>query len=243
MKFEDKLIELRKKEGLSQEQLAEKLNVTRQTISKWELGDSKPSMDKLIEISKIFNVDINELTLNNATVSKNTKNDNNSKRKIVLVICIVLLILSVGTLGYRVLSSRKEKNNGIFDSFFSIFDKATDIIDNNINNMGDINSKFDDKNKKIDVLVFNNKFEPHAGNVSDFFLESVVADLIINNKKNKDYLIEFIYNGESYGTDTDKISEFKDTLDTRSVIDRYDLSFDYDDDGYINKFIVKKLKK
>ena len=44
MKFYEKLIILRKKALLSQEELAEKLDVTRQTISKWELGQSKPDM-------------------------------------------------------------------------------------------------------------------------------------------------------------------------------------------------------
>lgn len=41
MKFNEKLIELRKKEGLSQEQLGNKVNVSRQTVSKWELGVSQ----------------------------------------------------------------------------------------------------------------------------------------------------------------------------------------------------------
>ena len=54
MKFNEKLIELRRKAGLSQEDLGYKLNVTRQTVSKWELGQTTPEMDKLIEMSKIF---------------------------------------------------------------------------------------------------------------------------------------------------------------------------------------------
>ena len=53
MKFNEKLIELRKKEGLSQEELGYKLNVTRQTVSKWELGQTTPEMDKLVEMSKL----------------------------------------------------------------------------------------------------------------------------------------------------------------------------------------------
>lgn len=61
MKFNEKLIELRKKNGLSQEELGYKLNVTRQTISKWELGQTTPEMDKLIELSKIFNISVDEL--------------------------------------------------------------------------------------------------------------------------------------------------------------------------------------
>ena len=61
MKFNEKLIELRKKEGLSQEELGYKLNVTRQTVSKWELGQTTPEMEKLVEMSKIFNVSVDEL--------------------------------------------------------------------------------------------------------------------------------------------------------------------------------------
>ena len=49
MKFGDKLSELRRKEGLSQEELGYKLNVTRQTISKWELGQANPELDNLKE--------------------------------------------------------------------------------------------------------------------------------------------------------------------------------------------------
>ena len=48
MKFNEKLIKLRKEQGLSQEELGEKLNVTRQTVSKWELGETTPEMSKLL---------------------------------------------------------------------------------------------------------------------------------------------------------------------------------------------------
>ena len=68
MKFCDKLIQLRKRNGFSQEELGEKLNVTRQTVSKWELNQSKPDTDKLLEISKLFNVDFNLLLDDNKTI-------------------------------------------------------------------------------------------------------------------------------------------------------------------------------
>ena len=61
MKFNEKLIELRKKEGLSQEQLGNKVNVSRQTVSKWELGETTPELEKLIELSKVFNISIDKL--------------------------------------------------------------------------------------------------------------------------------------------------------------------------------------
>ena len=57
----EKLYTLRKKSGLSQEQLAEQLNVSRQAISKWESGQSVPESDKLIAISKYFNVTLDYL--------------------------------------------------------------------------------------------------------------------------------------------------------------------------------------
>ena len=61
MKFNEKLIELRKKEGLSQEQLGNKVNVSRQTVSKWELGETTPELEKLMELSKVFNISIDKL--------------------------------------------------------------------------------------------------------------------------------------------------------------------------------------
>jgi len=61
MKFSEKLMNLRKSNGMSQEDLAAKLNVTRQTISKWELDQTAPDMNKLSEIAKIFEVSLDEL--------------------------------------------------------------------------------------------------------------------------------------------------------------------------------------
>lgn len=65
MSIGNKILELRKKEKLSQEQLAEKLNVTRQTISNWELEQTNPDISQAIELSKIFNVTLDELVENN----------------------------------------------------------------------------------------------------------------------------------------------------------------------------------
>lgn len=61
MKFNEKLVMLRKQQNLSQEQVSEKLGVARQTISKWELGETTPEMDKLIIISKLYDITLDEL--------------------------------------------------------------------------------------------------------------------------------------------------------------------------------------
>ncbi len=56
MKFHEKLIKLRKSKGLSQEELAEILNVSRQAISRWELGTTLPDVPNLLSISEIFGI-------------------------------------------------------------------------------------------------------------------------------------------------------------------------------------------
>ena len=61
MEFNEKLQELRKSKGLTQEELAEKLFVSRTAISKWESGRGYPSIDSLKEISRYFSVTIDEL--------------------------------------------------------------------------------------------------------------------------------------------------------------------------------------
>lgn len=58
----EKIYTLRRKSGLSQEQLAEKIGVSRQTISKWEGGLSTPELDKLQALSVFFQLSIDELT-------------------------------------------------------------------------------------------------------------------------------------------------------------------------------------
>ena len=72
MEFSSKLYELRKTKGLSQEELANKLNVSRQTVSKWELGDSTPDMEKLTAISDLFEISLDELVLGKVSTSGNT---------------------------------------------------------------------------------------------------------------------------------------------------------------------------
>ena len=64
MELGEKILELRKKMGLSQEDLAEKVSVTRQTISKWELGETCPDIKQAKELSKIFKVSLDELVSN-----------------------------------------------------------------------------------------------------------------------------------------------------------------------------------
>ena len=65
MIFADKLIDLRKKNGWSQEELAEKLNVSRQAVSKWEGAQSVPDMGRIIQLSELFGVSTDYLLKDN----------------------------------------------------------------------------------------------------------------------------------------------------------------------------------
>ena len=75
MNLSDNLKRIRKDNNLSQEQLADKLNVSRQSVSKWESGAAYPEMDKVLQICKMFNLNIDELLNQDIKqVNENKKN-------------------------------------------------------------------------------------------------------------------------------------------------------------------------
>ncbi len=61
MKLNERLFELRRRAGLSQEELADKVGVSRQAVGKWENGASMPELDKLLALSEFYHVPIGEL--------------------------------------------------------------------------------------------------------------------------------------------------------------------------------------
>lgn len=115
MDFNNRLYQLRKQKGLSQEELANRLNVSRQTVSKWEVGDSTPDMEKLVAMSDLFNVSLDKLVMGKedevkfqqptksdlATVLSNkVLTDNNKKKaknilKILAIIAAAILAIDV----------------------------------------------------------------------------------------------------------------------------------------------------
>lgn len=79
MKFGDKLMKLRKQNGYSQEELAEKLGVSRQSVSKWESNNTYPETDKIIQIANLFDCSMDDLINDKITDVESTlrKNKNN----------------------------------------------------------------------------------------------------------------------------------------------------------------------
>lgn len=100
MKLGENILKLRKQQGFSQEQLGEKINVTRQTISNWELNETTPNPNQLKLLSKALNISIDEL-LNNDISNILVKKINNTQKfaeigiKLVKLISIVFFILII----------------------------------------------------------------------------------------------------------------------------------------------------
>ncbi len=80
MQFYEKITGLRKSRGWSQEQLGEAVGVSRQTVSKWELGITTPEMEKLIELSNIFDISIDELVGKKEEVHETSALQNQPRR-------------------------------------------------------------------------------------------------------------------------------------------------------------------
>ena len=116
MKLGDKIQKLRKDLKLSQEQLAEKIDVTRQTISNWELGETSPNPEQLKLLSKALNVSIDEL-LNNDVKSVIIDKVSNTEKlagiiiKILKVIGILFVIyFIIGILAIFLFNVKKESS-------------------------------------------------------------------------------------------------------------------------------------
>lgn len=97
----EKLQKLRKDNNLSQEQLAEKIGVSRQAISKWERGEATPDSDNLICLAKIYNISLDELI---SSKENNNMNEESKKTKLMKIKDYVLVaLLFIVTIIYLIL--------------------------------------------------------------------------------------------------------------------------------------------
>lgn len=110
-----KLNQLRKLSGMTQEQFAEKLNVSRQTISKWETGSTSPDLESIVRVCKIFHVSLDDLLMEGDVMEEETnaagKKDeqitiddlmkmNLHNRKMMLLLISGLMFIMVGILNF-----------------------------------------------------------------------------------------------------------------------------------------------
>ena len=95
MEFNEKLQQLRKKSGLTQEQLAEQLYVSRTAISKWESGKGYPNIESLKCLSKFFSVSIGELLSNDELITLAECENRSNLKKIYRLISSTIDVLAV----------------------------------------------------------------------------------------------------------------------------------------------------
>lgn len=116
MKLGKKIFNLRKKKGLSQEELGERVGVTRQTISNWELLETSPNPEQLKLLSKEFNISIDELldnNVNNIMIQKvsNTEKLAGITLKLLKIIGIIIIIFILVFLIFFILRIRSNIDN------------------------------------------------------------------------------------------------------------------------------------
>ena len=107
MIFADKLIALRKKAGWSQEELAQQLNVSRQSVSKWEGAQSVPDMDKVVQMSRLFGVTTDFLLKDELSEEEDYTRENKAKSPVIgavsgiywLLVTAVYLFYTFGPMG------------------------------------------------------------------------------------------------------------------------------------------------
>jgi transcriptional regulator with XRE-family HTH domain len=98
----ERIKESRKQKSLTQQELAEKLNVTRSAISNWEVGRNYPDLDLIIQISELFGITLDQLLKEDTTMVQkiSTEQRKGVIRKRILSIIVPLLFISLLTTGY-----------------------------------------------------------------------------------------------------------------------------------------------
>ena len=264
MKFNEKLMELRKREGLSQEELGYKLNVTRQTVSKWELGQTTPEMDKLLEISKLFNLSVDDLIndseLENKTNSTqepiiedqpiNEKRTTNNKLYVLLVgalVVVIMLIIIKGVAGISGKNKEENSEKNIFERFFGIFDKAIsmqeDMLDKGMSMQEDLLNKgtsmqedlIGNATNEMDKMQFNGILELYKGSKTETSVKKLLDEIItINKKEERKVTLKY---GETETQAADEIKNIKMNIKEDS---NFEVSFEYDEDGFIKEAILER---
>ena len=200
MKFGENLKIIRKNKKMSQEQLAEKVNVSRQSVSKWETGEAYPEMNNILELCKIFNCKINDLIHNDMSdissldeeIIMNVVKFNEQKQKkvktlsntisliskisgIILKVAIPFVLLAMILLPYLI-SKVEIKDNEI--SFKN--EKITLIDDNTIAINNAMILSIDEEISKSDIInIFNNNSKTKIISYTEIAFIFLIIDLII----------------------------------------------------------------
>ncbi|MDE6742540.1 MAG: helix-turn-helix domain-containing protein [Lachnospiraceae bacterium] len=165
MNFSEKLKEIRKKEGISQEQLAERIGVTRQAITKWETGKGLPDIENMVIIAEIFKTTIDELLTASATKAA-PETFVYTSETIYDIDCEKHFDVNIGSAATIMLSSGDDEKLHV---------KLSSETLENLGSMFKI--KLDDKKNKLDVVCLNkNKLSRYEAE------EALTVEIILPNK-------------------------------------------------------------
>ncbi len=179
----ERILKLRKKQGLSQEQLGEQVNVTRQTISNWELNETAPNPDQLKLLSKALNVSIDELLDNERKEVLMNKVSNTEKLAgmiikilkvfgIIFIIYIVFIVIAMISLGiYSFKKDGKIETDSVVSSATMIctMNKQKYQIEFGTDNYFKCNNCSNEIQQDLNQLVDFNNLDESINNVEEYF--------------------------------------------------------------------------
>ena len=181
MELGKQIYELRKKANLSQEQLAEKVGVSRQTISKWELGETAPDIKQAQILSQIFNVSLDELTGNDTKEVIYEKVSNTEKLAgliikvikiwgIIILACVVIAVVCIILFG-NVREEGFAENNVEKATFTEVVGEETYIITIGSDGYFEGIGMSDEIKEELMELIVVGDLPTSEDNITDYFIK------------------------------------------------------------------------
>ena len=175
--------ELRKKANLSQEQLAEKVGVSRQTISKWELGETAPDIKQAQVLSQVFSVSLDELTGNDTKEVIYKKVSNTEKLAgliikvikiwgIIILTCLIVAVVGIVLFGFvRGEGSVEFENNVEKVTFTEVVGEETYVITIGSDGYFEGIGMSDEIKEELMELIVVGDLPTSEDNITDYFIK------------------------------------------------------------------------
>ena len=183
MELGKQVYELRKKANLSQEQLAEKVGVSRQTISKWELGETAPDIKQAQVLSQVFSVSLDELTGNDTKEVIYKKVSNTEKLAgliikvikiwgIIILACLIVAVVGIVLFGFvRGEGSVEFENNVEKVTFTEVVGEETYIITIGSDGYFEGIGMSDEIKEELMELIVVGDLPTSEDNITDYFIK------------------------------------------------------------------------
>ena len=188
MNFGNRLLNLRKKKNISQETLADKIGVTRQTISNWEMNITTPSIVDLINIANVLEINYNEL-LDESNIKKENENNkekdiNSDARTVLKIFKIIGIIFIMGIIVTLILLTISKVN---YDTTNVIGGNSIRCIYNDSSYIYNI-----DYNKKHQVVKVEINGQEFEKNMNDKWIDELNSFVTSKKITNSNTLISYI---------------------------------------------------